>query len=184
MSDPIVPIRGVRRPDNRLLVSSLLASFAWGPLFPIGMVRAVLRWRTLEYRFDDEGIHTAWGVWFRREVTLAYSRIQDLHLTSNLVERWLGLARIQIQTAAGSAGAEMTIEGLRDFEQVRDYLASRMRGVKTASTAGGEGNPLLEVAARLAEASEELRALRHVLNTRGSATAAEAPGPADQEPRS
>lgn len=71
-----------------------------------------------------------WGILFRREISLTYARIQDIHLTSNVVERWLGLARIQIQTASGSAGAEMTIEGLRDFEMIRDGLYSRMRGVR------------------------------------------------------
>ena len=45
-----------------------------------------------------------------------YARIQDIHLVSNVVERWLGLARIKIQTASGSAKAEMTIEGVPQFE--------------------------------------------------------------------
>ena len=56
-----------------------------------------------------------WGILFRREITLTYARIQDIHLTSNLVERWLRLARIQIQTASASASAEMTLEGLHEF---------------------------------------------------------------------
>lgn len=169
MNPPAPPIHGTRRPDRNLLWSSLLSSFAYGPFFPFAMIRAFLRWRTLVYRFDREGVHMAWGILFRREVTLAYSRIQDLHLTSNIVERYFGLARILIQTAAGSANAEMTIEGLTDFEAVRDFLASRMRGAKDAlhgETAAGEAiglDPLHEVAARLAETAAELRALRLAL---------------------
>jgi putative membrane protein len=57
----------------------------------------------MRYRFDTDGIHMRWGIVFRREVLLNYSRIQDIHLRSNLIERWLGLARIEIQTASGSA---------------------------------------------------------------------------------
>lgn len=147
-------------------------SLAYGPFFPIAMIRAYLRWRTLHYRFDQEGVHMAWGILFRREITLAYSRIQDLHLTSNLIERYFGLARIQIQTAAGSANAEMTIEGLGDYVAVRDFLAARMRGARehheVVDTAPGN-DPLREVALRLAEATAELRAIRLELAARSTA---------------
>lgn len=156
------PIRGVLRPDRRYLWTSLLAAFAWGPLFPIGMVRAVLRFRTLEYQFDDEGIHMAWGILFRREVTVAYRRIQDIHLTSNLVERWLGLARIQLQTASGSAAAEMTIEGLLEFERIRDDLYRQMRGA-TPTASPQDAEPLALVAAALRETTAELAHLRALL---------------------
>jgi len=75
-----------------------------------------------------------WGILFRREVILNYSRIQDIHLSSNLIERWLGLAKIEIQTAAGSSSAEMTIEGIAEFEAVRDFLYAQMRGTKDSHT--------------------------------------------------
>ena len=63
-----------------------------------------------------------WGILFRREVSLTYRRIQDIHLRSGILQRWLGLADILVQTASGSAGAEMTIEGLQEYEQVREFL--------------------------------------------------------------
>jgi putative membrane protein len=75
-------------------------------------------------------VSVRWGALFRREVTLNYARIQDLHLSSNVIERWLGLAKIQVQTASGGASAEMTVEGLLDVERLRDFLYSRMRGAK------------------------------------------------------
>ncbi len=78
---------------------------------------------TMRYRFDTDGIHMKWGIIFRREVLLNYSRIQDIHLRSNLIERWLGLARIEIQTASGSASANMTLEGIKEEpEGMRDFL--------------------------------------------------------------
>jgi putative membrane protein len=43
-------------------------------------------------------------------VVLNYARIQDIHLRSNAMERWLGLARIEIQTASGSSNAGMTLQ--------------------------------------------------------------------------
>src|SRR5688572_10027080 len=84
----------------------------------------------MRYQFTDEGISMSWGILFRREVIINYARIQDIHLRSNVVERWLGLAKILVQTASGSAAAEMTLEGLTNADEVRDFLYARMRGVK------------------------------------------------------
>ncbi|HEX9223095.1 MAG TPA: PH domain-containing protein, partial [Candidatus Acidoferrales bacterium] len=83
---------------------------------------------TLRYRFDAEGIHMRVGLLFRREVNLTYARIQDIHLRSGIIQRWLGLANLQVQTASGSAGPELVIEGFKEFEAIRDFLYTRMRG--------------------------------------------------------
>jgi putative membrane protein len=119
-----------RQPDGSLLTYYVLVSLLTGPAFPFICLYYYFRYQTLRYEFDDEGVTMRWGILFRREISLTYARIQDIHLTSNVVERWLGLARVQVQTASGNAGAEMTIEGLKDFETIRDELYSRMRGVK------------------------------------------------------
>ena len=111
-----------------------------------------------------------WGVLFRREISLTYSRIQDIHLSSNFVERWLGLAKIQVQTASGSASAEMTIEGLRDFGGVRDFLYARMRGARDRTGIAG-GDPSHELpmdsmralAETLSEIASEVRGIRRAL---------------------
>ena len=142
-----------------------------GPLFPIFIIPNYFRYHTMRYRFDQDGISMRWGMLFRKEVNLTYTRIQDIHLTSNLVERWLGLARIQVQTASGSSSAEMTIEGIKEYELVRDFIYSKMRG----HAAGPESHAVLparpsdalaEVAASLRDVSKELRALRHDLDVR------------------
>ena len=103
-----------------------------------------------------------WGILLRREIMVNYSRIQDIHLRSNFVERWLGLARIEVQTASGGAGADLTLEGLADHEGMRDFLYSRMRGAHdTHQPAAAE--PLAEV---LGEIARELRAIRENLEQR------------------
>jgi len=116
-----------------------------------------------------------WGIIMRREVMLNYSRIQDIQLRANFVERWLGLARIEIQTASGSSGAQMTLEGLLNFVEVRDFLYSRMRGVKdhrtVSSTEPGVGTPADELTSALREVTRELRVVREILAKRESAEA-------------
>ena len=174
-------ILAIERPHRDLLKYYVIGSFAVGPFFPIPMIYGMVRFRTMRYRFTDEGISMSWGILFRREIIIQYSRIQDIHLRSNVIERWLGLARVLVQTASGSSGAEMTLEGIKEFEAVRDYLYSRMRGVKdhvkpvpppvpvgtaagaSGAVAGGDG----ELAITLREIAAELRGLREDLARRG-----------------
>jgi putative membrane protein len=141
-------------------------------LFPIAAVVLTFRFRTLRYKFTDEGISMSWGILFRRQTIINYARIQDIHLRSNLIERWLGLARILVQTASGSAGAEMTIEGVKEFEAVRDFLYSKMRGVSDlspSSTPGPEDTAVEPaVVAALLEVARELRETRRLLEARRS----------------
>jgi putative membrane protein len=132
--------------------------------FPITIVVLYIRYYTLRYKFDAEGIRMSWGVLFRHEIMLNYSRIQDIHLHSNFIERWLGLARIEIQTAAGSSSAEMTVEGLKDAEGMRDFLYSRMRGAReTHHETQHESSTLAGV---LTEVAAELRAIRQLIEQR------------------
>jgi putative membrane protein len=174
------------RPHPRLFPYYFLLSFLAGPGMPFLLTYLYFRYHTMRYRFDEQGVSMSWGILFRREINLTYARIQDIHLTSNLVERWLGLARIQVQTASGSSGAEMTIEGILEFERLRDFLYSKMRGTKgpagatgphppgisaasTASASSGiaAGPPTDDLAAILREVAAEVRALRTAIEAEG-----------------
>lgn len=173
---PESSILAIERPDRALWAYYFLRCLVVPPLLPLVILPAWFRYHTMRYKFTDEGISMRWGILFRREIILNYARIQDIHLRSNLVERWLGLARIQVQTASGSAAAEMTIEGLKQFEAVRDFLYSRMRGVRDATHRSGPvAAPVLgvnagldaavaeELAVALREVTAELRAIRESL---------------------
>lgn len=173
----------LERPDPALLRYYLVSSVLAGPGFPFVLLYRYFRYHTLRYRFDPEGISMRWGILFHKEINLTYARIQDIHLSSNVLERWLGLARIEIQTASGSAKAEMTIEGILEFEGVRDFLYSRMRGTRDANVvaAGGaragagqaEAAASPELVAVLREVAAELRALRRELAVGSGAEAAD-----------
>lgn len=127
------------RPDPALMTYYLLVAVLTLVGFPFVAIAGWLKYRTLIYKFDDKGVSMAYGMFFRKEVYLTYRRIQDIHVTRNLFHRWLGLADVAVQTASGSSGAEMTIEGIRNPEALRDFLYARMRGVEddAASPEGG-----------------------------------------------
>jgi len=126
----------VSRPDPALLKYYLFASLFAGPAFPLVFLPLYFKYHTLRYHLDDEGISMAWGILFRREIHLTYRRIQDIHLTRNIIQRWLSLATVAVQTASGKAGPEMSIEGILESEALRDHLYMKMRGARDDAADG------------------------------------------------
>jgi uncharacterized protein len=174
-------LTAIERPHPRLLRLYIIRAVLTGPAFVIVMPLLFFRYETMRFRFDSEGIQMRWGILFRKQVTLTYARIQDIHLTSGLIQRWLRLADVKIQTASGSAGAEMTLEGLLEFEAIRDFLYTRMRGYREGSTrtpvapAHVVGAADGQVDRLLREAVEELRAARLALERLAGGGPAEGP---------
>ncbi len=170
-------IFALERPDRALWTHYIIRAICTGPLLLFTLPYLFFRYHTLRYRFDEEGIHMRVGLIFRREVNLTYARIQDIHLSSGFIQRWLGLADVLVQTASGNAGAELVIEGFKEYEAIRDFLYTRMRGyqgvtAKTAqpalapaSTAGGSEMVPLLLAIR-----DELKQTRELLAQRSPGT--------------
>jgi putative membrane protein len=168
-------IHELERPSPGLFTYYVLGALVFPPLFPIVIIPLYFRYHTMRYRFTAEGISMSWGILFRRQIIVNYARIQDIHLRSNVVERWLGLARILVQTASGSASAEMTIEGIKEYEALRDFLYARMRGVHdhpSPAISAGAGTDATdsnaELATALREAARELRGVREALVARAA----------------
>jgi len=160
---PVPPaIASLTRPTENLFTYYFLRALATLPALPITLPLLYFRYHTMRYEFSPEGIRMSWGVLFRHEIVLNYARIQDIHLRSNAIERWLGLARIEIQTASGSSGAEMVLEGIPDPAAMRDFLYDRMRGA-----AAPDPDPNAGLAAILHEIAAEMRALRLALTPEG-----------------
>jgi len=160
-------VRSLERPHKNLLPMYFLQSLTGLFMAPVIFVPLLCKYLTLKYKIDDEGISASWGVLFRREVHLTYKRIQDIHVSRNVFERWLGIAKVQIQTASGSSGAELSLEGIEDYEAVRDFLYGKMRG--TAGAAAGpapepaEGGGEERVLVLLARIRDELEGARRAL---------------------
>lgn len=153
----------IDRPDNLLLKYYLVTSLLLGPAAPLAFIPLWIRFATLRYKFDDEGISMCWGILFRREIYLTYRRIQDIHLTRNIIQRWMNLATISVQTASGKSEAEMSIDGILEAEELRDFLYSRMRGAKDhhfapiASATPSDSNSADDTTGRANRALEEIR---------------------------
>ena len=142
-NEPTFDATTITRPAPVLLTYYILVSV---PTFFFALPLLWFRYLTLRYKFDSEGVSMQWGLLFRKEILLTYRRIQDIHLTRNIVQRWFGLATVGIQTASGSAGPEMSIEGILEAEPLRDFLYRRMRGARgetePSHATSNEGSPV------------------------------------------
>ena len=188
----------LERPHPALWTYYIIVSICTGPGIVASLPYLYFRFHTLRYRFDAEGIHMKVGILFRREVNLTYSRIQDIHLRSNVLQRWLGLGNVQIQTASGSSGPELVIEGFKEFEAIRDFIYTRMRGYQTqgdasvhssekvAGSALSQTSPSAAVTASTAEAEavsllqsirDEMRRTRELLEARAKVQPQQSPPP-------
>ncbi len=155
----------IKRPHSNLFWLYFFRSLAALIMFPFVFVPLLCKYYTLQYQFEDEGVGASWGVFFKRQVFLTYGRIQDIHVNRSLIERWLNLGTVEIQTASGSAGAELSIVGLMEYQQVRDFLYSKMRGARALEPSQKQQQtpvstqpaPAMPV---LASIRDELRSLR------------------------
>lgn len=131
-------IQSIDRPDRKqitlIMAGAVLTSvLSLGLLFPfvvLGLIPVFIRYATTRYRFDEEGVSVSWGFLFKQESQLTFDKIQDIHLRRSFLERWLGLGTVDVQTASGNAGAEVSLYGLTQHDEVRDFLYNRMRGAR------------------------------------------------------
>ena len=73
-------------------------------------------------RTDDLVVRS--GIMFRRTVIVPYGRMQLVDVTTGPVDRWLGIAAVQLHTAAATTDA--SIPGLTTHEaaRLREHLAA------------------------------------------------------------
>ena len=174
-------VQAITRPAPQLWTLYIIYSILSTVAFPFAIVPAYFRYKTLRYRFDDDGVSVSYGLLWRRETYLTYARIQDIHVTRNIFERWLGIGTVKIQTASGSAASSESIVGLTAYQEVRNYLYAHMRGhartpttgaaieAQTARAAIAAGHDAQTIEA-LTGIRDELRALREALEVRPPGT--------------
>jgi membrane protein YdbS with pleckstrin-like domain len=154
-------ILAITRPDPALLTLYIIYAVCSLVFFPFVLMFLLIKYYTLRYRFDDAGIRTSQGLINKQERVVQYARIQDLHVSRGLIERMLGLATVEIQTAAGAATPELTIVGVKDYDLLRDFLYLRMRGARFGEHEAAPGQPAAPGAA-VPQDAEVLQLLREI----------------------
>ena len=125
-----------------------------------------MRW----YIVTDRSLRIRSGVVWLREMTMTFANIQGIRVNANPIERWLGLANVEVQSAGGggstehghpSSGHVGTFAGVDNAEAIRDLLVDRLRVYRDSGL--GEKTVEAQVPPALSAAGEvlqETRALR------------------------
>ncbi|MCA9294704.1 MAG: PH domain-containing protein [Phycisphaerales bacterium] len=129
----------------------VLAPLWWGVMLVPDIVAYIaihLRYDTTWYVLSPRSMRLRRGIWTIKEITLTYENIQNVRVSQGPVERYYGIAKLQVETAgAGAAGPHGTsvanvgiVEGIDNAEELRDMLMARVR----ASRSTGLGDELHE----------------------------------------
>ncbi len=99
---------------------------------------------TLKYKLTNNEMVWRRGVWFRKTGIVPYNRITNIDIEQGPVSRKLGIGSLKIQTAGYSAAssgtgrqAEIRIEGVVHFEELRQFIMGFVHGQKQAGPATG-----------------------------------------------
>ncbi len=92
-------------------------------------------YNSMLYKLTEDEIIWRRGVWFKKTGVVPYNRITNVDINQGPISRMLGIASLKIQTAGYSAPsggfgslAEIKIEGIEEFEELREFIMGFVRG--------------------------------------------------------
>jgi hypothetical protein len=88
---------------------------------------------SIDYKLTENEIVWKRGVWFKKTGIVPYNKITNIDITQGPISRKLRIATLKIQTAGYSgqqARAEIRIEGIEQFEELRELIMGFVKGKK------------------------------------------------------
>jgi membrane protein YdbS with pleckstrin-like domain len=114
---------------SAVLLCVLIFVLAWIPKYYTSML----------YKLTDHDMTWRRGVWFRKTGIIPYNRITNIDIEQGPISRRLGIASLKIETA-GYGGqkttAEIRIEGVTHFEELRSTTMGYIQGTKPVGVVG------------------------------------------------
>ena len=95
---------------------------------------------TADYRLTDEELEYRRGVFFRQKTTVPYNRITNVDAAQGPLQRLVDAGSVGVHTAGfgGQTGAELTISGVSDYEEIKDQILAKIRRRPPEATEGGD----------------------------------------------
>jgi uncharacterized membrane protein YdbT with pleckstrin-like domain len=148
----------------------------WVVAFVIGVplvVFAFLTWwipafyQTAAYRLTDDEIEYRRGVFFQQKTTVPYKRITNVNASQGPIQRLVDAGSVGIHTAGygGQMGAELTISGVSDYEEIKDQVLTKVRRRRSSATEGDDqtiDEERATVDSQPSQTREELAELRRI----------------------
>lgn len=140
-------------------------------LLPFSYLMQRLNYEQRWYIVTDRSLRIRAGIWSVQEITMTFANIQDIRITAGPLQKFLGLADLDVASAGGgSTGPKgehiasshiARFAGVDNAEQIRDLIQDRLRHYRDA----GLGDPNAKPAAPTVDQAAatllaEARALR------------------------
>ena len=157
----------------RILVT--IAAVAFVVSIPITYFLQRLNYEMRWYIVTDRSLRIRSGVVSLQEITMTFANIQGIQVNANPLERLLGLANIEVQSAGGGGstphgarlgGHAAEFEGVDNATAIRDLLVERLRVYRDSGL--GEKTVEAKEPPALSAAREVLQETRAVHNSLAS----------------
>ncbi len=119
-------------------------------------------YKSMNYKLTKDEMTWRRGVWFKNTGIVPYNRITNIDISQGPVSRALGIAALKIQTAGYSGQttrtSEIRIEGVRGFEEMREFIMDLVRGRKGVAVEtyeSGSSDPVLRELVRIRKLLEK-----------------------------
>lgn len=144
------------------LIVAVLINLVW--IVPVLLIVPAY-YRSLRYEIQDDEVIVRAGIITRSVKHVPYRTVTNLKVKQDPFDRLFGIGTLNIQTAgmSGQTGAEESLVGLPNFQEVYEQVARtlrRFRGGMAPTQAEMEPAPAEDL---LAAILDELRAIREAL---------------------
>ncbi|MGM0717872.1 MAG: PH domain-containing protein, partial [Halobacteriota archaeon] len=97
--------------------------------FVIALAYQLVYYQRFEYELSDETLDIASGVVSRRNREIPLGRVQNVDISRNVVQRALGVAQINLETAGGSSTeASLRYVSFEEAKRLQSEIGQRKRG--------------------------------------------------------
>ncbi|MDE1798052.1 MAG: PH domain-containing protein [Candidatus Micrarchaeota archaeon] len=137
MAQPDVPVFGFSRGVFSPLLILFLLVFIGGPVYAYNHIE----YMSFTYELTETEFIIRQGVFTRDTIVIPYNRIQNVNTHRTLLERLLGLASLQIETAGTNLSAsEGTLPGVSRKDELVHEIMAHVEAAKGRGGVDGNGN--------------------------------------------
>lgn len=114
--------------------------------FVVALAYQLIYYQRFEYELSDETLDIASGVVSRRNREIPIGRVQNVDISRNVVQRALGIAQINLETAGGSSTeASLRYVSLEEAKRLQSEIGRLKRGTVSESGEPTEAEPEREL---------------------------------------
>ena len=144
------------------IVCAALDALWWVP----AMILSAPYYRSLSYEVQEDEVIVRAGIVTRSVKNVPYRTVTNLTVKRGLLDRWLGLGTVDIQTAgmSGTNNVEQSLVGLENAQEVYDLVVRELRRFRGTATEGVGDVTVPASADTLTAILDEVRAIRKALD--------------------